>query len=163
MIRTFTAIAALPLAAFAVPAAAQDIVLDEPQAASTADTETMERMADRLRDPATQEALASTMAVMAEVLLDLPLAPILEPLAEAAGEATGEDIGRVDPDATLRKMAPGSENLSDEIREKLPIAMGSMASMTGAMAKMVPALREMAERMKDALPADLATGRPLRD
>lgn len=132
-------ILALPLLALAAPAAAQDV---EPE---------LDRMARTMGDPARQEAMARAIGTMTEVLLDIPLAPIIGPIAEAAGE----DPRNVDPDATLRKMSPGASNVSRQIERELPRAMGAMAGMSGALASTLPALREAAERMRDALPYDL--------
>lgn len=137
MRRLILAAALLPLAA---PAAAQD------------STEiAADRMARTLGDPARQEAMARAIGTMTEVLLDIPLAPIIGPIAEAAGE----DPRNVDPDATLRKMSPGAGEVSRTIERELPRAMGAMAGMSGALASTLPALREAAERMRDALPYDL--------
>ena len=132
-------ILALPLLAIAVPATAQDTGAD------------LDTMARTMGDPVRQEALARALGTMAEVLLDLPLAPILGPLAEAAGE----DPRSVDPDATLRKVSPGASDVPRQIERQLPRAMGAMAGMSGALASTLPALREAAERMREALPYDL--------
>ncbi len=134
-------ILALPLLALAAPAMATETEAD------------LDHMARTLGDPARQEALARALGAMTEVLLDIPLAPIIGPLAEAAGE----DPRRVDPDATLRKMSPAAGEVPRQIERQLPRAMGAMAGMSGALAGMLPQLREAAERMRDALPAvDLA-------
>jgi hypothetical protein len=109
------------------------------------------RMTEILGDPARQQAMARAMGAMAEVLLDIPLAPILAPMAEAAGE----DPDRIDLDATLRKMNPGAGEVPRQIERQLPRAMGAMAGMSGAFADMLPQLREVAERMRDAIPAHL--------
>lgn len=131
----------LPLLALAAPAAAQD------------EDGRLDEMARTMGDPVRQQAMARALGTMAEVLLDLPLAPILGPLAEAAGE----DPRRIDRDATLRKMSPGAGEVPRQIERQLPRAMGAMAGMSGALATMLPQLREAAERMRDALPdADLA-------
>lgn len=131
----------LPLLALAAPAAAQD------------EDGRLDEMARTMGDPVRQQAMARALGTMAEVLLDLPLAPILGPLAEAAGE----DPRRIDRDATLRKMSPGAGEVPRQIERQLPRAMGAMAGMSGALAGMLPQLREAAERMRDALPdADLA-------
>jgi hypothetical protein len=141
MRRLILAAALLPLAA---PAAAQDVEggLDE--------------MARTMGDPARQEALARAMGAMTEVLLDLPLAPILGPLAEAAGE----DPRSVDPDATLRKVSPGASEVPRQIERQLPAAMGALAGMSGAFAVMIPQLREMADRVRDAMPDNYVTDLP---
>lgn len=147
--------AALPLACLAAPAAAQEAIEPvDPDFAyepSEAETESLDRMAVALSDPARQQALAETLAVLSEVLLDLPLAPIIEPLAEAAGE----DPGGIDPDTTLRSIAPGADDVSEEIRENLPQAMDRLAKVSGGLAAMVPALRAMADRIEEALPPEM--------
>ncbi len=134
--RTVILSAALVAIAAPVPALAQDAT--ERAAARTADT---------LRDPVLQERMADGMAAASEALLDVPLAP----LARAVAEAAGEDPRTVDPDMTLRQVSPGASDVPAEIHEKLPRMMGAMAGMAGGMAAMMPALREMAERMRDAV------------
>lgn len=138
MRRLIFAAALLPLAA---PAVASDTERD------------LDHMARAMGDPARQQAMARALGAMTEVLLDIPLAPIIGPLAEAAGE----DPRRVDPDVTLRKMSPAAGEVPRQIERQLPRAMGAMAGMSGALAGMLPQLREAAERMRDALPpANLA-------
>lgn len=137
MRRLILAAALLPLAA---PAAAQD---------ST--EEAADHIARTMGDPVRQEAMARAIGTMTEVLLDIPLAPILGPIAEVAGE----DPRSVDPDTTLRSVSPGAGDISRQIERELPRAMGAMAGMSGALASTLPALREAAERMRDALPYDL--------
>ena len=132
-------ILALPLLALAAPAAAQDTDAG------------LDEMARTMGDPIRQQAMARALGTMAEVLLDLPLAPILGPLAEAAGE----DPRSVDPDATLRKVSPGAGEVPRQIERQLPRAMGAVAGMSGALASTLPALRDAAERMREALPSDL--------
>lgn len=100
-----------------------------------------------LRNPATQAAVAEGMAAASEALLDVPLAP----LARAVKQAAGEDPDEVDPDMTLRRVSPESEDVPHKVRESLPRMMGAMGSMAGGMGAMMPALREMAERMRAAM------------
>lgn len=140
--------AALPLAALATPAFGQE------EAQLPPETETLEHLSDSLSDPVRQQQLADTLAVLTEVLLDLPLAPLVEPLAEATADIAGEEPRPVDPDMTLRRMAPGAGRLSGEIQDKLPRAMDAMARLSESFSVMLPALREMGERMKDALPRE---------
>ena len=118
-----------------------------PALASETDRD-LDQMARVLGDPARQEALAQAMGAMAEVLLDVPLAPIIGPLAEAAGE----DPRRIDRDATLRKISPGAGAVPRQIERQLPRAMGAMAGMSGAFAGLIPQLRDIAERMREAMP-----------
>ena len=54
-------------------------------------------------------------------------------------------FARPDPDATLRKMSPGAGEVSRQIERQLPRAMGAMAGMSGALAGMIPQLREAAD------------------
>ncbi len=141
-------IAALPLAALSAPVLAQDGALPEEG------TERLQDLSSALSDPARQQEIADTVSVLAEVLLDLPLAPIVGPLAEAAEDLTNEELPSVDPDMTLRRMAPEAGDVSAQIQDNLPQAMDSLANATSSLAALLPALREMADRLKDALPQD---------
>lgn len=140
MRRLILAAALLPLAA---PAIAQDRVY------KTEDD--LGHIARTMGDPARQDAMARAIGTMTEVLLDIPLAPIIGPIAEAAGA----DPRDVDRDATLRTMSPGAGDVSRQIERELPRAMGAMASMSGALARTIPAMRDAAHRVRDALPYDL--------
>lgn len=115
--------------------------------------ESVAEIEQTLGNPATQAAVAEGMAAASEALLDVPLAP----LARAVKQAAGEDPDEVDPDMTLRRVSPESEDVPGKVRESLPRMMGAMGSMAGGMGAMVPALREMAERMRAAM--DVAGGR----
>lgn len=135
----------LPAAAFAAlaaPAAAQDEEVLAADAAPLAD------MAEQMRDPERQREIALMVQTMTEVLLDVPIAP----LAKAAAEMAGEKADDIDPTMTLRQMAPGAGEVSKQVGKNLPRAMDAMSSMAEGFAAMAPALRQMAERMKDALP-----------
>ena len=134
--RTIVLTAVVVALAAPLPALAQDDT--EAAAARTAET---------LRDPVLQRRMADGMAAASEALLDVPLAP----LARAVAEAAGEDPRDVDPDMTLRRVSPEAQDIPAEIHDKLPRAMGAMAGMAGGFSAMVPALREMAERMRDAV------------
>jgi hypothetical protein len=105
------------------------------------------RVADTLRDPALQESVAAGMAAASEALLDVPLAP----LARAVAEAAGDNPRDVDPNMTLRSVSPEAQNVPAEIHDKLPRVMGAMAGMAGGVSAMIPALREMAARMEEAI------------
>lgn len=145
MRRIILATTALPFALLAAPALAQEV-----DHAPAAETETLDRMAQSLSDPVRQAQLAATLAALTEIALDIPLAPIVEPLAEAAGEPAGQ----VDPDLTLRRMAPRSDDLARTIQERLPQAMDRMAGLSGGLAALVPALRDMADQLETALPPE---------
>ena len=134
--RTIALSAVLVAFAAPVPALAQDRT--EEDAA---------RVADTLRDPVLQESVAAGMAAASEALLDVPLAP----LARAVAEAAGDDPRDVDPNMTLRSVSPEAEDVPAEIHDKLPRVMGAMAGMAGGVSAMIPALREMAARMEEAV------------
>ena len=154
--RRFILAAGLPFAMLAAPAAAQDM---SPETGDATGDEAVERFAETLSDPARQEQFALTARALTEVLLDLPLAPILQPLADAAGEIADEEIEPVDPDATLRRMAPSAADMPERIEEELPRAMDRLAGASGALADLIPALRDMSERLKDVLPPELSEPR----
>lgn len=135
--RKLTATAVLLALAVPLPAVAQTTETE----AATAEIER------KLGDPATQAAMAEGMAAASEALLDVPLAP----LARAVKQAAGEDPDEVDPDMTLRRVSPGAEDVPHKVRESLPRMMGAVAGMAGGLGAMMPALREMAERMREAV------------
>ena len=131
----------LPLAASLVmvgaasPALAQD---PDPALGKTAAA-----MADRMSDPAIQQELAFTLSTLSQVLLDLPIAP----LAKAAADMAGENAPAVDPQMTLRKVAPKADKVPQVIERELPLAMEQMAGMAGGIEEMMPALRDFAQQM----------------
>ena len=88
------------------------------------------------------------LQAMTQVLLDVPIAP----LAKAAADMAGEKAEDIDPTLTLRKMAPDAGEVSKQVGRNLPHAMDAMSSMAEGLAAMAPTLRQMAERMKNALP-----------
>jgi hypothetical protein len=131
-----------------VPAALAALAAPLPAAAQTSDAEEATAEIERtLGDPATQAAVAEGMAAASEALLDVPLAP----LARAVKQAAGDDPDEVDPDMTLRRVSPEAEDLPHKVRESLPQVMGAMAGMAGGLGAMMPAMREMAERMREAV------------
>lgn len=136
----------------ALPLATALIVLAAPMPAfaQVSDTEAATaEIESTLKNPAMQAAVAEGMAAASEALLDLPLAP----LAKAIAEVAGEDPDDVDPGMTLRSVSPEAQDAPDKVRESLPRMMGAMGSMAGGMGAMIPALREMAERMRAAMDA----------
>lgn len=153
---------ALPIAALAVPAAAQSDAPYEglpyedgaivPPEADTRDR--LESLSDRLSDPRTQDEIAATVSVLSEILLDLPLAPLIEPLAEATADAADVPRRPVDPDLTLRRMSPRAGEATARIAGELPRAMDRMADMSDGLAALIPALREAARRIEDSLPRE---------
>ena len=151
---------ALSAAAVAAPAPllAQEADADEPLALEESETPFSE-MAEKMKDPERQRQMALMLRTMSEVLLDMPLAPMMEAMGDVSKDMTGKDAPQVDPDATLRKIAPDASRVPVEIERNLPRALDAMGSMAEAFEKMMPALQEMgevmAERMKDIeVPAD---------
>jgi hypothetical protein len=146
------ALTTLSLAALAAPAPLLAQEADVPPLEPVEGPET--DLAEKFADPDYQRQTALMVRTMAEVLLDLPLAPVME----AAGDVAGEDAPDVDPDATLRSLAPGASRVPEEIERNLPRAMQAMGSMADAFEAMKPALRDMAERLKEALPEEQGEG-----
>ncbi|MXO48806.1 hypothetical protein GRI69_11115 [Erythrobacter vulgaris] len=129
------------------PAFAQDADTQEPLALEERESPFSD-MAERMRDPENQRQMALMLRTMSEVLLDMPLAPLMNSL----GEIAGEDAPKVDPDATLRSVAPQADRVPEAIEKNLPRALDTMGSMADAFEQMMPALEQMAERLKDAAP-----------
>lgn len=136
--RAITATIALAAFAVSLPAAAQDTREAEATAAG---------VAEALRNPAMQDAAAEGLAAASEAILDVPLAP----LARAVAEASGQDPRDVDPNMTMRSASPDIADMPARVREEMPRMMGAMAGMAGGMGVMIPALRDMAERMRDVV------------
>lgn len=149
-----TAPAVSAFSAMLVPALALAAPL--PLAAQSADEPVMEdeqpiaEMTDKLADPEHQQEMAMMMRAMGEVLLDMPVAPMMNAMRDIAGG----DMPEVAPNTTLRSMAPEAGRVPEEIERNAPRAMQAMSKMAGAMEVMMPALRDMAQQMKDRLPRD---------
>ena len=107
-------------------------------------------MAEKLSDPKMQLAVSAALVAMSEALMDIDVAPFMR-AAEAAG---ARDVGRdLPPDAKLRDLAgPRAGDMQAELARRTPAMMGAAAGMAGALEDMLPQLRAMAERMKDAVP-----------
>lgn len=146
---TATAAASLALA---TPSVAQDANPElAPSASSHGAEDSLARMTDELRDPDRQDAVAGMMEAMGEMMLALPVGKLM-----AAMPAGDDNRDPVDPDATLRDLAGAdAERLPAELADRTPQMMGTMAGMADGMAALLPALAEMAERMRSELPADM--------
>lgn len=138
--------AALLAAAAPAPAFAQDAV-DAPMNAAV----------EVLEDPAMQEQVSLTAAALMGMLMELPVGT----LAQSVSEAAGEDGPAIDPDARLRDLV-GAEgrDAPQAVAERLPGIMTAMAGMAGVLQEMLPQLRDLAERLPQSLPADLADAAP---
>ena len=140
-------------AALAVPmslSAQEAVEIDEP--IHDAASQDFSGLAERMQDPDTQRELALMARAMGEVLLDLPIAPLIAAAGEVSEDLTGKDLPSVDPDATLRKIAPFSSRAPEEIERNLPRALNAMGSMAKALETMAPTLKDMAARMKTMAP-----------
>lgn len=132
--RPFRAAAALALALAAQPALAR--------------SETA-RMADKMRDPAMQGAVAAAVRAISEAMLDFRVAPLLD-----AVEAVRDPMHprRADPDTRVRDIAgPRAERVPEEMSDRVPAMMGAMGGMAKAMEAMTPALKGMAKEMGRAM------------
>lgn len=142
-----SALAATALTAPAPLLAQDEAEVDAPLALEEPDSDFSD-MAERMQDPEKQREMALMLRTMSEVLLDLPLAPLMNSMREIAGE----EAPKVDPDATLRSVAPAAGRVPEQVEKNLPRALDAMGSMAEAFETMMPALKDMAERMKDAAP-----------
>lgn len=123
------------------------------------------RMAEKMRDPANQRAMAAAVAAASEAMLDIPLEPIAR-MAEAMGDRR---TARQMRGATVGDYAgPDARYEAREMSRKLPAMMGAAGGMAAEMERMTPALKAMAKemgaRMKDAMrEGTVASGRDYRD
>lgn len=114
------------------------------------DPDSSPRIAERLSDPLLQDTLASSIAIMGRVLMDMNVAPMMRAMAQA----TGDDPDYVDPDTTVGDIAgPDARYAPEEMAERVPEVMGTMAGMAEGMEAMVPAMRDMAEQIRRSIPA----------
>lgn len=80
-------------------------------------------LGEQLRDPERQRELTLMMQAMSEVLLDMPIAP----LAQAAADMAGEKAQHIDPDLTVRKMAPEAGRIGTALMRNMLRAMAASA------------------------------------
>ncbi|MEP0189789.1 MAG: hypothetical protein ABJ311_02340 [Erythrobacter sp.] len=138
---------AYPIAAAAVLALAAPTYAQSQEEASGSGEEALAEMSEKLADPEFQEETAAIAQVFVTAMLDLKVGP----LAEAMDRATNGRGPDVDPDATLRDLAPEADEIPDQVAQNLPQAMDAMSAMADGMQTMLPALRDMAEQMRDAI------------
>jgi len=143
-------------ASLAAAALAPATALAREPAAPVADDGAVRHMADKLNDPRTQMAVTAALVAMSEALLDIKV----EPFAKAAEAAGARDAVRdLPPDATLRDLAgQEADQMQTQLARRTPEMMGRAAGMATALEALLPQLRAMAERMKDALPRSLPGG-----
>lgn len=131
-------------------AAAAFLVLAAPSAALAQDgpsDEAFAEMSEKLADPEFQAQASMMGQVLVQTLLEMPIGP----MAEAINRATDGKGPDIDPDAKVKDIAPNADELPAQIEEKLPMAMSAMSGMSEGMQAMLPALRDMAERMRGAM------------
>ena len=130
--------------------AAALLVLGAPSAALAQDgpsDEAFAEMSEKLADPEFQEQAAMMGQVLVQTLLEMPVGP----MAEAINRATDGKGPDIDPNAKVKDLAPNAGALPAQMADKLPMAMNAMSSMSEGMQAMLPALRDMAERMRGAM------------
>lgn len=106
------------------------------------------KMADKMRDPAMQGAVAAALRVMSEAMLDIRIAPFLK-AAEAIRDP--ERARDIDPDLRVRDVAPDAGRVPEEMSRRVPAMMGAMGSMAEAAGAMAPVLKDMAREMGAAM------------
>ncbi len=113
--------------------------------------EAITQLSDTLSDPDFQAQMSAVAEVLLSSMLDLEVGSMMAAVDEASGGAVSEKGGDIDPDARLRDIAPEADEIPEQVSEKLPQMMTSMAIMSDGMAEMLPALKAMAKRMRGAL------------
>ena len=107
----------LMLGALALPAPA----FAQPDTDST--VAALTDLGEQLRDPERQREMVLMMQAMTEVLLDMPIAP----LAQAAADMADEKAQHIDPDLTLRQVAPEAGRIGTELMRTMLRAMETSA------------------------------------
>ena len=138
---------AYPVVAAAVLALATPTFAQGQEAAPPEAEPVLAEMSEKLADPEFQAQAAAMAQVFLGTMLDLKVGPLAEAL-DRATDGGGPDI---DPDATIRDLAPEADELPNQVSERIPQAMNAMSVMTDGMQTMLPALRDMAVRMRDAM------------
>lgn len=104
---------------------------------------------EKLNDPMTQYAVAGMLSAMSKALLDMNVAPMVKAVEGVTGRTSD-----LPDDATVGDLAGAyPEDVEDQLVDRVPAMMSGAGAMAGALETMIPQLEEMAERMRDALPA----------
>ncbi|MEX0341398.1 MAG: hypothetical protein AB3N06_02320 [Erythrobacter sp.] len=134
-----------------LPAILATLVLPAPalaQDAAGTQAAPLAELGEQMRDPERQRETALMAQAMTEVLLDMPIGP----LAEAAAELASGQARRIDPDVTLRRLAPQTDGLGEGVARNVPRAMQAAGAMARGLATMTPMMRELAGRVRLAIP-----------
>ena len=129
------ALLALPLAAAMLPA---------PAFAADRD---LERTAQQLADPRTQDALAETLSALVSAMLDINVGGIANAVAKADPKGRVRDV---DPDMTLRDMAArDNPDFADTLDADVRSGTRMAGAMAGALAAMLPQLERLARDVEN--------------
>jgi len=105
----------------------------------------------KLSDPRNQVAVTTMLAALSEAVLDMKVDSFVRAMRSVDPDAAGDLPG----DARVRDLAgPGADHVAGDIGRTVPRAMGAAAGMVDAMGDMLPELRAMGDRMRQALPRD---------
>ncbi|HEY0959250.1 MAG TPA: hypothetical protein VGE05_08250 [Novosphingobium sp.] len=109
-------------------------------------------IAEKFTDPGTQAAAAATLTAMSDALFDLPIAPFVRAMRSMGDDEAGKDLPS---DARVRDLAkPEANRLSEEISRRVPQMMSTTSDIMGALREVLPQLRSMGGRLRDAIPTD---------
>lgn len=129
------ALLALPLAAAMLPA---------PALAADRD---LERTAQQLADPRTQDALAETLSALVSAMLDINVGGIANAVAKADPKGRLRDV---DPDMTLRDMAVrDNPDFADSLDADVRSGTRMAGALAGALAEMLPQLERLARDVEN--------------
>ena len=133
---SIAAVAMASAAAVSAPALAQDA----PRSSE---------IVEKLNDPVTQYAVAGMLSALSKALLEVQVAPVVKAMEGVTGRTSD-----LPEDATVADLAGAyPEDVQDQLVDRVPAMMSGAGAMAGAVEAMLPQLEEMAERVRDALPA----------
>ncbi len=124
-------------------------------AATSEAQQDLEVMADTLKNPRTQDAMAGALGAMMGAMLDMRIDGIAKALEPLNGGKKLKMKGK-----TLRELAERKDpRFEDKMHNGTRAAVGGMGALASAMAVMLPQLEEAARKMGDAIP-DMKDGLP---
>jgi hypothetical protein len=108
----------------------------------------VQKMADKLNNPATQTAMSGALAAMLSALLDLRV----DGIAKAIEPMNGGKAIKL-PGKTMREIATRDDpNFERKMQTNTKAMVGSMGALASALATIVPQLEQAARKMEGALP-----------
>lgn len=103
----------------------------------------------KLSDPRNQVAVTTMLTALSEAVLDMKVDSFVRAMRSVDPDAAAD----MPADARVRDLAGNdARHLPGDIGRTVPRAMGAAAGMAGAMGEMMPQLRAMGERMRQAIP-----------